>query len=304
MPKTTLTWLLLTVLAVVSQACAPGSPSAPDPGTINTAIAQTQAAAPTRTSEPEIPVTGPDTPTTTISPSPEQPTPTATALVLPSPVFTPTAGTPQIRVVIPTNCRLGPGVAYDRVGGLQPGQVAEIVGRHAERNYWIIREPNRNVICWLWGEYATVTGDVSTLPFYTAPPTPTPLPTATATLTPLPTGSFTASYNGLESCTGTGWWIELLVRNTGDLPFQSMSLTVTDTATNTVIPLEAASFTNRNGCSETDTRPNIPAAETRIVSSLPFGYDPTGNRLIARITLCTGTALNGACRTQAIEFTP
>lgn len=305
MPKTTLTLLLVSVMALISQACAPQGPSTLDPGLIDTAVAQTRAVAQTLTAEPGIPVTGPDTPTPTLSPSPEPATPTPTVLVLPTPVDTSTPAVPQIRVIIPTNCRVGPGVAYARVGGLQPGQVAEIVGRPAAtENYWIIREPNRNVTCWLWGEYATVTGDTSGLPIYIAPPTPTPLPTATVTPTAVPVASFTASYSGLESCAGLGWWVDLELRNNGGITFRSLTFTVTDTVANTVLPLDTGNFINRNGCNETDTRPDLPPGATRIISSPPFPDNLAGRRLLSRITLCSNPGLSGTCTSRVIEFTP
>ena len=292
MLKTTLTLALVSVLLIASQACAPLVPSTPDPNSINTAVAQTLAAAPTQTSQPGIPVTGQ-----------ESPTPTATPLVVLSPtaVFTSTSvsNVPQVSVSTPTNCRVGPGIAYERVGGLQVGEVAEVVGRNATGNYWIIRNPERpNQFCWLWGQYATVTGNTTALPVYTPPPTPTPLPTAT------PTPSFTASYVGKESCTGTGWWVELDLRNTGGISFESISLTVRDTTTDTILSLIADNFTNRNGCAETDTRDSLAAGSARIVSSPVFTNDPTGRAHSATLTLCSNPGQNGMCVTQVVNFTP
>jgi hypothetical protein len=306
MPKATLTLVSISVLLIVSQACAPPGIATPDPGSIDTAIAETVIAASTQTSEPEIPVTGPDTPTATqtISPSPEPPTPTATALILPSPIFTPTGAGSQIQVSIATNCRTGPGIPYDRVGALLVGETAEVVGRHANRDYWVIRNPDRDGICWLWGSYATVSGNPDALPIYTPPPSPTPLPTATPTLTPTPAATFTASYSGIESCAGTGWWVEFELRNTGGIDLRYLSLIVSDAVTGTVLPLDAGSFTNRNGCNETDTRNDLPVGSTRVISSPVFSYNPVGNSLFARITLCSGPGLNGTCRTEQVRFTP
>ncbi|HSL44846.1 MAG TPA: hypothetical protein VK897_15525 [Anaerolineales bacterium] len=203
-----------------------------------------------------------------------------------------------------TNCRVGPGIPYDRVGALLVGEVAEVVGRHATRDYWVIRNPDRDGICWLWGRYATVSGNTDVLPIYTPPPSPTPLPTSTPTLTPMPTANFTARYSGIESCAGTGWWVEFELENTGGLDLQYMSLIVSDTVTGTVLPLDAGSFTNRNGCNETDTRNDLPVGATRVVSSPVFSYNPTGNSLSARITLCSGPGFNGTCRTEQLRFTP
>lgn len=304
MPKTTL--ILACALILLSQACAPVGVATPNPNTLNTAIAQTAAAAATQTSQREIPVTGADTPTATqtLFPSPEPPTATATALILPSPVFTSTAAIAQIQVSIPTNCRAGPGIPYDRVGALLVGETTEVVGRHADRDYWVIRNPDRGGTCWLWGMYATVTGNTDVLPIYTPPPSPTPLPTATPTLTPMPTANFTVRYTGIESCTGTGWWVEFELANTGGINLQYLSLIVSDTNTGTVLPLDAGGFTNRNGCNETDTRNDLPTGATRVVSSPVFNYNPAGNSLLARITLCSGPGFNGTCRTEQVRFTP
>src|SRR5512134_1517903 len=104
MRKTILKLLTGFVLLVASQACASPSPATPDPITINTAIAQTFAAALTQTSQPGIPVTGP-----------ESPTPTATTALSPTPLPTFTSvviAAPQISVAVATNCRVGPGTAY------------------------------------------------------------------------------------------------------------------------------------------------------------------------------------------------
>jgi len=61
-----------------------------------------------------------------------------------------------------TNCREGPSQEFNDVGSLTPGQTAEVVGKDTFNNYWIIKLPsNPAVTCWLWGQYATVTGDTS-----------------------------------------------------------------------------------------------------------------------------------------------
>ena len=299
MLKVTLT-LLVSVLFIAVQGCAPAVPSTPNPNAIDTAIAQTLAAAPTQTSAPGIPVTGNESPTAAPTFSPPVPTPTPLELLSPSPVFTATAAAvPQVSVSTPTNCRVGPGIAYERVGGLQIGQVAEVVGRNATGNYWVIRNPERpNQLCWLWGQFATVTGNTGTLPVYTPPPTPTPLPTNT------PSPSFAASYNGIENCTGTGWWAEFQLENTGGIPFESISLTVRDTTNETVLSQYADTFTNRNGCNETDTRENLASGNTLVVSSPIFNYDPKGRALRATITLCSSPGQNGMCVTQVVNFTP
>jgi len=67
-------------------------------------------------------------------------------------------------------------VVYPLVLVFQPGAIAEIVGKYPAPVYWIIKTPT-NETCWLWGEYATVEGDTSTLPDMAAPPAPVAAPT-------------------------------------------------------------------------------------------------------------------------------
>lgn len=86
---------------------------------------------------------------------------------------TPTSSTPMVSVSVDTNCRTGPGTAYDSVGALLVGQSAEVVGKYSSANWWIIQNPNEPGSCWIWGQYASVTGDTSSLPEMTPPPLPT-----------------------------------------------------------------------------------------------------------------------------------
>jgi hypothetical protein len=43
-----------------------------------------------------------------------------------------------------------------------------VVGKHAPTNYWVIRLHDGRE-CWLWGQYATVEGNVNSLPDYNPP---------------------------------------------------------------------------------------------------------------------------------------
>jgi hypothetical protein len=83
---------------------------------------------------------------------------------------------PTVIVSKDTNCRTGPGVPYPSLGSLLTGETAVIVGRHAAGGYWIINNPDEPGTCWLWDEYATVTGATSCLPIIVPPPSPTPEP--------------------------------------------------------------------------------------------------------------------------------
>jgi hypothetical protein len=129
-----------------------------------------------KTNPPMAPAsTATDTPTHPPSPSP-------------STTLTPTPPKPSLWVATDTNCRTGPGKVYDWIGGIQVGETADNFGRDPGGQYYYISNPDKvNDFCWIWGAYATPTGDLSGLPVFTPPPTPTSLPTDTPTATPTAT---------------------------------------------------------------------------------------------------------------------
>lgn len=295
MPKTILKVLISSVLLLILVACAPGQPTT-DLNVINTAIAQTVAAA-TRTAELGIPVTGEGTATPT--PTVTLRVPTVTEIVLPTatPSLTSTPvptlpGVPYVRVSVPTNCRVGPGTVYDRVGGLLLGEVAQVVGRHATRDYWVIENPNRSGTCWLWGEYATVTGDTSALPVLVPPPTPTLAP------------GFTAEFALLEACPGTGFWVDLELENSGGTTYRSIAMTVRNLNNGEVTTFYSDDFTDRYDCDTTETFDTLPAGDERLVSSPYFNNNPKGSEMRATVTLCSNTGQSGTCSTEVFTFTP
>lgn len=111
---------------------------------------------------------------------------TGTSTFTPTITLTATPSVPMVSVSVNTNCRTGPGMVYELIGGLFVGEKAVVVGKYSSGNYWIINNPDQAGTCWLWGEYATVIGSTAGLPEFTPPPTPTPsiTPSPTITLTP------------------------------------------------------------------------------------------------------------------------
>jgi hypothetical protein len=292
MKKSTRILLTVIVLLIVSLACVVPNVPAPtqDIHSLETAVMGTMVSGATQTAVSGISVDLIETATPTLTSTSELPTPSPTVTLTPVPLFTSTSTMPLISVSVATNCRTGPGRIYDRVGGLQVGQVAEVVGRNDASNYWYIRNPTRDGFCWLWGEYATVTGNFAALPVYTPPPTPTPMP------------DFAADYDGLESC--SGWWTDLEITNTGGITFESISISVRDTDTDVIASMSSDVFDNIDGCSGASTRDRLNSGDRRIVSGPVFAYNPTGDELRATITLCSRDGLNGTCVTETIRFTP
>lgn len=112
--------------------------------------------------------------TSTPTPSPT-PTVTPTITLTPTPSNTPTLLPPVASVKIATNCRTGPGTAYSLVTSLQPRQLAVVAARSSVENFWYVAIPDQvDEYCWLWGEYASIAGDLSTLPVLTPEPAPVP----------------------------------------------------------------------------------------------------------------------------------
>ncbi len=282
------TLAFIAALMIAATACSSTGVPSVDPNLINTFVAQTFTAIQFQTSQAVIPITG-----ATSTPAPSLiPTFSPTVTLTPSPVFTSTPLVPQISVSVPTNCRVGPGKAYGRVGALLVGEVAQVYGRDAFGNYWYIANPDvLGGFCWLWGEYATLAGNISALPIFTPPPTPTPVP------------AFIVSYSGLESCNNT-WWVEIRFENTGGITFKSILLSVADASTNTTWSLSENRFTNVNGCNSSETRDTFTPGEKVVVSSTAMGYDPTGHKLRATVTLCSDLNVNGQCVTEILEFKP
>ncbi|MBW6465739.1 MAG: hypothetical protein K0B06_04480 [Brevefilum sp.] len=145
---------------------------------IEVIVTQTMVAMPT-TVEEQAPIEEPSpqaTPTLT-------PTATATATEMPLPTATAISSVPLAEVSVATNCRTGPGKIYDWVSVLPVGRQVEVVARNASGTYWVVQNPAGAGTCWLWGNYARVSGQTADLPVWAAPPTPTPI----AGLTPTPT---------------------------------------------------------------------------------------------------------------------
>ncbi len=284
-------YLPLSVLLCAALACALPGVSTPDPNVMGTTIAQTIIAGVTQTAQPVIPITGLESPTATQTFTPEPPTLTPTQTLTATPAFTFTPLVPLISVSVPTNCRVGPGKVYDRVGALLVGEVVEIYGRDPTGEYWYIRNPDAGEeFCWLWGEYATLIGNTTILPVYTPPPTPTP------------SAVIQASFDGIDTC--VGWWVEIELKNTGGITFRSMSLTIRDRVTDVVLSQTADSFTDLTGCRSSNTADTLTPGGTHTVSSPPFAYNPTGHELRATVTLCSGKGQTGACASDVIKFTP
>lgn len=292
--------LLLLVLLGVFACAMPGLPVTSQDA-VDTAVAETLAVILQMTQDAGSGVVFDvsDTPTLPVTATFSSQIPTLTPTLMPTSTATLTAIplTPMISVSVPTNCRVGPGKAYTMVGALLVGEVVQVYGRNPSGDYWYIRNPDDpGDFCWVWGEYATFTGLISTIPIFTPPPTSTPTNTAT------PAPAFDASFGGLEAC--SGWWVDVDLHNTGTLTFRSVSLTVKDTVTTIMVVTSADVFTDRTGCSTVIQKKALGPGKAAGQSSGKFTYNPAGHKMRATVTLCSATGLNGTCVTDSLVFTP
>jgi hypothetical protein len=290
--------LLVMVLLLGILACAvPGVPLVDTNAqgtsialTLNAIIAATQNASSADVSPTFSPSPSPSE-TFTLVPATLKPTETATATI----VLSPTPSQPQISVSIPTNCRVGPGKAYEQVGSLMTNRTVQVYARDPSGAFWYIRNPDSpNEFCWVWGEYATVAGLTYMLPVYTPPPTPT------ATATPAP--SFDSSYSGLVAC--AEWWPEIKIKNTGEVTFKSIGISVKDTVTSTSNYKSTNGFDDDPDCVNSTSRKTLVPFKAVTVSAPGFAYDPTGHKLRVTITLCSDTGQSGMCVSDTLTFTP
>lgn len=282
--------LLLTISACGAQA---GSPT---PTQLSREAYHTEAA---QTIEAKLTMTALAQPSPTSS---ETPAPTNTPASTPTnpPALTVTSSLPSISASVGTNCRRGPGTAYDPpVGVLLPGQTSEVHGRNEATTWWYISDPTKpGQFCWVWGETTQVSGDTSRVPIVAPPPLP---PTATFTATVA--AAFTASYDSAHDCGGSPTAI-FKITNSGAAALQSMNLKIEDVTTSAVLFGPTSSdipFMGTNAeCPEGGDQ--LSAGTTGYVGGAITGSN-SGDTLRASIRLCTQNALNGICLDKTVEFT-
>jgi hypothetical protein len=160
-----------TSLLLAMLACNMPFDQVPPPDQIQTAAALTLQAilTPSFTSVASTPII-------TMTSSPRV---TRTALTAGSPTITitPTYSVPVLTVRESTNCRTGPGEAYEVVFTYLTGKELEIVGRYDPGNFWLVKSSESPTgTCWLWGQFVDVSGSYWAVASVTPPATVTARP--------------------------------------------------------------------------------------------------------------------------------
>ncbi len=228
----------------------------------------------------------------------DAPLPTGTATTQPTPTFTPTITlTPTLEkatvtVSKNTNCRQGPDKFFDLVGIMKVGETAEAIGRNDVKTYWVIHLPSNTAkTCWLWYEWATLTGNGDALPVVESPPTPT--------WSPKP--DFTFYYAGLTPC-GGNQILRLQVTNTGNVPWESFRIRIEDTVTTASTNTGFNDFKDYSGCAAGPGTGSIAPGETNYaVGLVPPGS--SGHNIEITLSLYTANSGGGTVMTGNFNMT-
>lgn len=221
-------------------------------------------------------------------------TPTITQTLTPEGVF--------LTVSQDTYCRFGgPYSSFKVITTVRSGQKVEVISRNPENDSYFVKNPyEAGSTCWLYGKYATLTGNSGALPVSTMHPTPTP------TYTPTPTQGFSVSYVGLENC-GIQFAFKLFIKNTGSSIWQYISITGIDNDTAFAINHSSNTFKEYTGCVAGTTQADLTPGESSYVLNVSpgqFNYDPTGHNISITVTLCSLDGGAGTCKSIPLSFTP
>ncbi len=210
---------------------------------------------------------------------------------------------PSVTVSKDTNCRGGPSINYEKIVVITAGIAVDIVGRHIDGPYVIV-DLGGGKECWLWLEYATISGDISELPAYSAPPPPVVVITSTST----PSSPLTLSHYGYNECGSKVYMVVVAVQNNSSEAFQSVYVKLIHlqsgggthsmfTETN-----NAPFLSNPNQCPSGDWNYMAPGAsqlspgETAYLSLLANQRSSAyGENVQATIKVCTQDDLKGQC---------
>ena len=280
-------FISLSMLLAASLACdAPGSSAQED----TLGATATMQALDTKVAEAEKgDSVGEDEPSEADEPETEEGGPSESSAT-PTITLTPTLGVPMVSISVDTNCRFGPGDFYEYEGALLVGELAEVAGKLADESFWYIENPDAPPpFCWIWGAYASVTGDKSGIPILTPPPTPT------ATQEPM---NFSATEYTVLNCVSHAFVTK--ITNTGAVPIESYTITI-------VHPNENVTLVNTQDFFAGDPICGFPHVDSVPVGGLEFivseGFQIPGGLYKVTVKACTQDGLGGTCKEIYFEIT-
>ena len=279
----------LSAIILAALACALPQNTTVTP-TVQVSAAPTRAASATT---PAVPTTQPELATETET-STLAVTETAT---LPVGVFPTETPTPTLEPVFAdvmkeSNCRTGPGSAYDLVATYQTGTRLQVVAKDLGGGFIFTQNMTKpDEQCYILANNVKLTGDTSLLPQLTPLPSPTAAP------------NFTATFKKFDLCKGDVY-AQFVIVNTGSLPFRSAYIKVTNLKTNESAEKVVDAFDLTTACIIARNIAPLDPGATGYLSSELFLHDPRGNKLRAIFQLCTEKSLKGTCINAVVAIQP
>ena len=290
---------LVTVIALAACATQPVAlPTAQVTATpeIVATIAATEAAAgvdPTATTEPTVTLE----PTATVYVEP-----TATAEIAeatPTAITALTDGKVIITLAKNTICRTGPATNYPSVASIPAGQQLNAIGKlENSTSYTYIENPSTpGSYCWVFSEGSTIQGSRTDLKIIKPLPSPTPDTKA----------NFSVTYSGIQQCTGGDYTFNMVVSNTNEQIWQSISVYIVDANTKKSASYSSDHFEGWSNCHVDWYQNDLTEGEHAFISPFNpghFDYNPAGGTFFIRVKLCSEEGLTGICMNKEIKVQP
>lgn len=251
------------------------------------AVEPTATTAPTATLEP----------TATIA---VEPTATAeTAAATPTTEMVNSAGNVTISLAKNTICRTGPATNYPSVASIPAGQQLNAIGKlENSTSYTYIENPSTpGSFCWVFSEGATIQGSRTDLKIIKPLPSPTPDTKA----------NFSVTYSGIQQCTGGDYTFNMVVSNTNEQIWQSISVYIVDANTKKSASYSSDHFEGWSNCHVDWYQNDLTEGEHAFISPFNpghFDYNPAGGTFFIRVKLCSEEGLTGICINKEIKVQP
>lgn len=237
----------------------------------------------------ELPTSTELPPSETATPEPaESETPTLTI----EPSVTPTVAAPLAEVTKDANCRSGPSGAYDLVVVLKAGDKVDVLARDLGAGFVFVRHPNESEVgCWVPLDNLSVSGNLTPLPAFSPPPSPTLAP------------GFTISYKNIDKCKGNAY-VRFVIVNSGSVGFRSAYIRVTNLKNQEKVEQVVNAFDIMTGCIVAQNIAPLGIGQTGNLQSPVFQKgSPQGQKMQASFQVCTEQNLKGTCVSQSLQFT-
>jgi len=120
---------------------------------------------------------------------------------------------------------------------------------------------------------------------------------------PLNQAGFNATYLNISTCPGNDNVLKFQLLNTGNIPWESMRLSVTDLDLNSAVSSDRNTFPDFDTCPATSIA-NLAIGAAIVTGAAGLPADPTGHNCMAYFKLCSQEDLGGTCLEKTINFKP